>query len=167
MDMKAKLSKAKDVLTAMDKLLGKDDEEEEDDEPPTPAAEESHHRRGKSSRRLEESFDLRIKARDLCADAGIVPTKTLRKALDACRSEKEMSELIEEHKTAATPAKTPSLLPGPRSAPPSYAGRANGGTLQESQDSTTPANGGKGAATAPTAVNEKLEDRVKRLRSIR
>jgi hypothetical protein len=78
---------------------------------------------------LQEGFNLRIRARDLCSDAGVLPNKTLRKALDACSTEKEMSELIEEFKSTQTQQRNTNQ--SPRSASPPVPGSTT--RVQESR----------------------------------
>lgn len=104
LDMKMKLKKIKDILKAEEKLLGNGGETEEADDTEEAATAEG---------RLREQYELRLKARDLCADLGVSPTKGLRKALDACTTVQEQRELIEEFKQVqGRPAG------GARSAPP-------------------------------------------------
>jgi hypothetical protein len=110
LDTKAKLAKFRDILAAEEKLLGDDSGGAADDESePTSTDDETEAEESRRSgrtvsaaafARLQETFRLRLHARDLCAEAGIVPTRTLRKALDACTSAAEMKELIEEHRAA-------------------------------------------------------------------
>jgi hypothetical protein len=113
LDMKAKLSKLKEIMTSQEKLLSSgsnggggamgargpaDNPDNNDTDTPT---EESLRRQRLAAGQvnLVESLQLQLRVRDLCADAGVRPTKVLRKALDACRSEAEAKELIEEART--------------------------------------------------------------------
>lgn len=43
-------------------------------------------------------LERRLMAHDLCADAGIVPNKLLRKAMGACETKEEMTAILEEFK---------------------------------------------------------------------
>lgn len=120
LDMKGKLSKIKEIMKAEEKLIGGGKEPEADgggtgeDEGIAAAAES--RKGGKvadGTKRLEESFNLRLKARDLCSEAKVVPGKVLLKALDACTSEAEVKSLIEEAR-----GQQPAPLLGPKSAAP-------------------------------------------------
>jgi hypothetical protein len=142
LDLKAKLKKVRDVLRAEEKLLGGNDDAGGDkggDMGGEKAEEGRKQTPAKSGEQLlREEYERKLKARDLCADQGITPNKTLRKALDACASEAEMKELIEEYKGSSGGSAGGQK---PRSAAPQPAPQAgkNGSTpIQEGAAPTDP-----------------------------
>lgn len=129
LDMKATLKRISEIVKSYYKLTG----ESEPAEPPaeTPATESLTP--AQQLQRLQESFELKLKARDKAAVAGVVPGKALTKALDACKTEAEIDELIQE--AVQTPA--------PRTGGPRSAASTNGGgktqALTESFDDSAEA----------------------------
>ena len=108
LDKAGKLAKIKEILTAEEKLVGTlSAEEEPAEEEPAPAPEEepvpaTEAKRTKeiTGKTLRENIYLRrkIRARELCDDAGIVPSRILRRALEGTKTDSEMKSLIEEEK---------------------------------------------------------------------
>jgi hypothetical protein len=98
MDMKAKLKKLKEIMTAQEKLTGSSDE------PPTPADPPA------GDAGAFESLRLQMAGRDMLADAGLRCTPVVRKALEACKSKADITSLVEslkaEQGTQQTPAGT-------------------------------------------------------------
>jgi hypothetical protein len=79
---------------------------------------------------LVESLQLQLKSRDLLADAGVKADKILRKALDACKDEAEVKELIEAAKPAAGDTGNGQQV---RSAAPTQQHATTPTTIRESQ----------------------------------
>lgn len=99
LDLKAKVAKIKDVLTAQEKLLAGDAPAESESEggEETPAAEGK--KKPKSA--LQEQVNRmqrQLEARELCDAENIVPNKVLRKALEAATDTEEMKSLIKDFK---------------------------------------------------------------------
>jgi hypothetical protein len=100
--------KAREILKSFEKMLAPEEPEpaaadDGDGEPPA-----GEGRKGSTVpdvKKLEESFALRLKARDLASDAGVRLSKVLRTALDACTSETQVKELIEEAKQVPEPSR--------------------------------------------------------------
>ena len=107
MDMKAMLSKLKEIMAAKEKLLGgkgKAADEPDGDEPA--AAEES--------RKLK----LEIAGLKLLNESGVKADRVLTKALSACTSESEVKELIESAKSSGRTAPGTGAKSSPRTQTP-------------------------------------------------
>lgn len=89
MDMKAKLAKLKEIMTAQEKLLKKPDAPAADDKPAddSPAV---------------ESLKLQNRALHLLMEANLRPDKVLSKAIQGCKTEAEVKELIEASRNGPT-----------------------------------------------------------------
>jgi len=113
LDLKAKLSKIKDILKTEEKLLGSKAEESRDEsEDDRPENDEEYEQRGESRKKKpgntrEARLELKIRARDLLAEAEVRPSKIMLKAIDACKSESEVREIIDEAKKAGGAAEKP------------------------------------------------------------
>jgi hypothetical protein len=109
MDVRGKLARLKEIMSAQEKLLGGAPS------PASPAPE--------APLPETESLRLQLRARDLLLEHNVRPTKVLTKALASCRSEAEVRELIESERGR----------PVARSAMPARAGGVQqGGAVQES-----------------------------------
>lgn len=117
LDLKAKLAKIKEILTAEEKMLGGG----KDTSTGTGTGDTPQESRRQPSE--VDRLRLQLCARDLLTEARITPGRVLLKALDACASEQEVRDLIAAEQAAPT-------TPGARSAAPSAAGGA-GKTVQE------------------------------------
>jgi hypothetical protein len=100
LDLAARKKKIGELLTMLDKATGGGAAEE------TPAATEGKGTPAPASevKALQESFALKLKARDKCSAANIIPGRVLLKALDACTSEAEIDSLLQEAKGQQAPA---------------------------------------------------------------
>lgn len=149
LDIKGKVKKIKDILTMEEKMLAKDAADDSAAADAVTPATESQAKPAHQAGTVE-LLERRLRFRDLCTDAAITPSKTLRKALDACTTDAEAKELIEEAKTAAAATQAAATTPvtessrpagqAPRSATPGQppAGAAGSGTaaIQESKPFT-------------------------------
>lgn len=103
LDLKAKVKKIAEILKTEEKMLGGDAAATEEAEEDPPAEEED-------AKKTEARLRLQIRARDLLMESGVRPSLVLGKALDACRTEQEVREVIEAARTTTTGS-------GARSAP--------------------------------------------------
>jgi hypothetical protein len=116
--------KVREIVKGFEKMLSEkeapnpgpdDDEEESEDEGEgEPKAEESRRAKEAAERKkLQESFNLRIKARDLAADRGLVLSAGRRRVLDACTTEKEITEALDDFAAEAVPLRGQKPKSGP------------------------------------------------------
>ncbi len=106
MDLKTKLAKLKEIMTAQEKLMGGGAKGGKGDAcPPGEKKDDPGAKGGKGDDKKDEAMEslkLQLKARDLLMEAGIRPDRVLTKALDACTTEVEIKELIEAGKARGT-----------------------------------------------------------------
>lgn len=123
LDIKATLKKIGEILKAYEKLTGGNGGEPPADGEgggePAPATESLTVAALQNQlAQLREAMDLRLRARDKAIAAGLQPGKVLLKALDSCRSEAEIDELIQEAVQQQRPGQPGQPVQRPRSSPP-------------------------------------------------
>jgi hypothetical protein len=121
-------AKAQAILKAFEKLLSDQTDSGEcgaDGDPTTEEAQKAGEQ--DQLKKLQEQFQLQLRARDLAADAGVKLTKNLRRAFDTCKNEKDIEEVVQEaiKEQKTEDPKPPSGLRKPVSSSPSHFNRDN------------------------------------------